>query len=153
MRAIRCLQIDPLRAVERTQFLVLFSRLGKYDPALLRKTAYEEKFLFEYWAHAASYVLTEDYAIYKPHMINHFSGKGSWARRARELDAGDTMLLYNLACIYSLAGEIERAIECIEEAMRWGFSNADWLLHDSNLAVLRGEPRFTAIVGALEAVK
>jgi uncharacterized protein YcaQ len=83
MRDIRCLQIDPIRAVERTQFLVLFSRLGIYDPDLIRELAYQEKFLFEYWAHAMSYVLTEDFPIYKPQMTHHFSGTSNWATKAR----------------------------------------------------------------------
>ena len=58
MENLRCLQIDPIRAVERTQYLVLFSRMGVYDPALLAEAAYKNRDIFEYWAHAASYVLT-----------------------------------------------------------------------------------------------
>ena len=57
MRAIRCLQLDPIRAVERTQYPVLHSRLGHYDREHLHNFIYGDRHLMEYWAHAASIVL------------------------------------------------------------------------------------------------
>ncbi len=81
---IRCLQLDPIRAVERTQYLVLWSRLGDYDMADLGRLIYEEKHLFEYWAHAASIVRTADYPIFKPQMDGYAKGDTAWARRTRE---------------------------------------------------------------------
>lgn len=81
LRDIRCLQIDPIRAVERTQYLVLFSRLGCYSPELLDKAAYEDRFLFEYWAHAASYVLTEDFEIHHYRMVNAENRTSAWGKR------------------------------------------------------------------------
>ncbi len=65
MRSIRCLQLDPLRAVERTQFTVLWSRLGDYDREWLNNLTHKDRYLFEYWAHAASIVLYEDYPIHR----------------------------------------------------------------------------------------
>jgi uncharacterized protein len=65
---LRCLQMDPIRAVERTQLLVLWSRLGSFDPALLDSLLWEERQLFEYWAHAASIVLLADYPFFRPQM-------------------------------------------------------------------------------------
>lgn len=64
-RSLGCVQIDPIRAVERTQYLVLWSRLGQYDTATLDGLVFTDKKLFEYWAHAASIVLTENYPIHR----------------------------------------------------------------------------------------
>ena len=66
-------QIDPIRAVERTHFLVLWSRLGSYDRNLLHTLLWNKRMLFEYWAHAASYVLTENYPIhqYQMRLVRH----------------------------------------------------------------------------------
>jgi uncharacterized protein len=64
VRAIRCLQIDPTSVVARNHLLVVFSRLGPYDTALLERLAYEERALFEYWAHEASLVLSEDLPLH-----------------------------------------------------------------------------------------
>ncbi len=82
-RSLRYLQIDPIRAVERTQYLVLFSRLGVYDPALLNSLTYEDQQLFEYWAHAAALVLTEDYPIHHANMQNFPRGSNRWSQRVR----------------------------------------------------------------------
>ncbi len=83
VRDLGCLQIDPIRAVERTQLLVLWSRLGVYDPAELDKLLWQERSLFEYWAHAASIVLTEDYPIYNVHMRDWAVAKRPWMMDAQ----------------------------------------------------------------------
>ena len=70
-RALRCLQLDPTSVVARSHLLVLYSRLGAFDPALLERLAYEERELFEYWAHEASLVLTEDLPLHEWEMGRH----------------------------------------------------------------------------------
>ncbi|MEM7131467.1 MAG: crosslink repair DNA glycosylase YcaQ family protein [Chloroflexota bacterium] len=80
---IRCLQMDPIRAVERTQYLVLWSRLGQYDREEFHRLVYQERALFEYWAHAASFVLTEDYPLHE-YMMRRYGQDGSaWSKRLR----------------------------------------------------------------------
>jgi hypothetical protein len=81
LRRIRCLQLDPVRAVERTQYLVLWSRLGSYDPEELHRLVYQENVLMEYWAHAASIVLTEDYPLHEFMMRSYGQRGSSWSRR------------------------------------------------------------------------
>jgi uncharacterized protein len=65
VRAIRCLQIDPTSVVARNHLLVVFSRLGPFDPADLEQLAYDDRALFEYWAHEASLVLTDDLPLHR----------------------------------------------------------------------------------------
>jgi uncharacterized protein YcaQ len=64
-RALRCLQLDPTNVVARNHLLVIFSRLGAFDPKELERLAYTEHELFEYWAHEASLVLTEDLPLHR----------------------------------------------------------------------------------------
>ncbi len=81
LRQIRCLQLDPIRVVERTQYLVLWSRLGNYDREVLHQLAYADGHLFEYWAHCASLVLTEDYPLHSHLMRSHHRGTSLWSQR------------------------------------------------------------------------
>src|SRR5439155_10823107 len=59
VRDLGCVQLDPISAVARSHLLVLWSRVGAYDMGELDRLLWEERSLFEYWAHAASIVLTE----------------------------------------------------------------------------------------------
>jgi len=74
-------------------------------------------------------------------------GKGlDWARRARKIDPDDPMLLYNLGCIHSLAGDVEEAIDCLERAAAGGLLQKGWYEHDGDLVSLRGHPRFKTML-------
>jgi len=71
LRGLRVLQMDPVNVVARNQLLVLWSRLGGFDRADLDTLLWRERWLFEYWAHSASIVLTEDYPIHQLMMRNY----------------------------------------------------------------------------------
>jgi TolB-like protein/Flp pilus assembly protein TadD len=72
----------------------------------------------------------------------------AWARRALEIDPTDAGVRYNVACLYALEGEREHAIACLEECLQLGFGNLEWIGRDPDLAALRGEPRFEALIRA-----
>ncbi len=84
MRDLGCVQLDPISAVARSHSLVLWSRLGAYDTAHLDALLWRERKLFEYWAHCASIVLSEDYPIHSALMRNYASDDSAWARRVRD---------------------------------------------------------------------
>jgi uncharacterized protein YcaQ len=65
------LQIDPISVVARSHLLVLWSRLGRYDPADVQALLWRERRLFEYWTHAAAIVCTQDYPIHSLLMRRH----------------------------------------------------------------------------------
>jgi len=82
IRRIRCMQLDPTSTVARSHVLVLWSRLGSFDTSLVDRLAYRERWLFEYWAHAASLVLSEDYPMFRLAMRS-WIGTGITADRVR----------------------------------------------------------------------
>ena len=75
IRAMRLLQIDTINIVARSPYFVLWSRLGDYDPRWL-DAHLSDGALFEYWAHAACFLLIEDYPNYRRQML-HLEAAGS----------------------------------------------------------------------------
>jgi uncharacterized protein YcaQ len=79
IRRMGALQIDTISVVARSPYLVLWSRLGDYDPAWLEQLHAEGK-LFEYWSHEACFLPIEDFALYRRRMLDpHSMG---WKYRA-----------------------------------------------------------------------
>ena len=84
-RDLGCVQLDPIRHVARTHELVLWSRLGNYDVAEFEAFRWQKRAVFEYWAHAASMVLTEEMPVHEYHMrMSRDPKSSSWARRREE---------------------------------------------------------------------
>ncbi|AXE29855.1 hypothetical protein DK842_08105 [Chromobacterium phragmitis] len=69
VRRMALLQIDTISVVARSPYLVLYSRIGHYDPAWLDQLLAEGA-LFEYWAHEACFVPVEDYRLLRHRMLN-----------------------------------------------------------------------------------
>ncbi len=68
IRRMGVLQIDTIHVVARSPYLVLWSRLGSYEPRWLDQLLAETR-LFEYWAHAACFIPIEDYPLYRRWML------------------------------------------------------------------------------------
>jgi serine/threonine protein kinase/tetratricopeptide (TPR) repeat protein len=72
-----------------------------------------------------------------------------WAGRALAMDPEEPLTLYNVACVYALLGETDRALGCLENAVKRGFSHRAWIENDSDLESLRAQPRYQALLQAL----
>lgn len=57
-------QVDTISVVERSQYLVLWSRLGVYEAALLDSLLHPHRAILECWCHVASIVPMSDYAYH-----------------------------------------------------------------------------------------
>ena len=71
------------------------------------------------------------------------------ARRALAIDPEDAGVLYNVACVYALAGSSEEALDHLDKAIQNGVAHREWLENDSDLDSIRGEPRFQALLRKL----
>jgi len=68
VRRMAVLQIDTIHVVARSPYLVLFSRIGDYQPVWLDQHLAQGR-LFEYWAHAACFLPIEDYPNFRSFML------------------------------------------------------------------------------------
>lgn len=69
IRRMGVLQIDTIHVVARSPYLVLWSRLGEYEPRWLDESHAAGR-LFEYWAHAACFLPIEDWPLYRRLMLD-----------------------------------------------------------------------------------
>jgi len=91
IRQMGVLQIDTIHVVARSPYLVLWSRLGDYPQPWLEQALADGE-LFEYWAHEACFVPTEDYGLYRHRMLNPeamgWKYSASWMKERRaDVDA------------------------------------------------------------------
>lgn len=70
-----------------------------------------------------------------------------WMKISLDRAPRDPIVLYNAACFFSMAGDHEKAIECLEKCfLRAGTINPDWLKNDSDLDNIRGLERFISLI-------
>ena len=86
IRRMGVLQIDSINIIARSPYLVLWSRLGAYDPRWLDELLSEGQ-LFEYWSHAASFLPIEEYPLYRRRMLERAERASSWLGEHHELAA------------------------------------------------------------------
>jgi tetratricopeptide (TPR) repeat protein len=69
-----------------------------------------------------------------------------WARRAVQASPTDPLMLYNIGCLYAIAGKTGLALDHLERSMELGMRNKDWLTTDPDLDSVRNDPRFAALL-------
>jgi uncharacterized protein len=96
IKRMRLLQIDTIHVVARSPYLVLFSRLGNYEPCwldqLLAKGA-----IFECWAHEACFASMDDYVLLGARddaRANHWAHKSAQRMHRDHRDSMDRLLAH-----------------------------------------------------------
>ena len=69
-----------------------------------------------------------------------------WAERALALEGEEPQVLYNVACVYALLGQADKAVDCLEKSITHGWGQREWMEHDPDLAAVRDHPRFRALM-------
>jgi len=70
--------------------------------------------------------------------------------KAVSIDPQETAVLYNAACIYSLLGKSEEALDYFEKTIEAGYSSREWIDNDSDLDPIRNHPRFQKALKKLD---
>jgi uncharacterized protein YcaQ len=83
IRRMQVLQIDTINVVARSPYLVLWSRLGDYEPHWLDELLAEAQ-LFEHWSHEACFIPIEDYPLYRRLMLERYQHSYRWITANKE---------------------------------------------------------------------
>ena len=73
--------------------------------------------------------------------------------RLIQLRSEDALTWYNLACSYSLLGQIEDALSALQRAFELGYRDMTFLQNDPDLAGLRQSSKFREWLSSLAAAK
>jgi tetratricopeptide (TPR) repeat protein len=69
------------------------------------------------------------------------------------LRPADPTVLYNLACSYSLTGEVEKAFASLHRALTSGYNDFKWLAQDPDLETLRKHPLYEQVRARIKTGK
>ena len=90
-------------------------------------------------------------------LANAFATLGRSEEAKREADMAmalrpdDTMILYNIACVFCLMNNPKDSIVALKKACDAGYSATAWARQDPDLALLHGDPEFESLFSTPEA--
>jgi len=73
--------------------------------------------------------------------------------RLASLEPGNPLVFYNLACSYSLSGELDHAAVALEKALQLGYRDFNWLAKDPDLKPLRAHAVFDDLKAKIRQLK
>lgn len=82
---------------------------------------------------------------------DHYTQRGRYDQGLKvdeqlsRLEPHNPLVFYNLACSYSLIGEVDLAAKSLERALSLGYRDFKWLAKDPDLRTLRKHPLFRDI--------
>ncbi len=82
---------------------------------------------------------------------DHYTQRGHFQRGLKvdeqlsRLEPRNPLVFYNLACSYSLTGEVDLAATALDQALALGYRDFKWLARDPDLKTLRKHPIFRNI--------
>jgi len=65
----------------------------------------------------------------------------------------DAMVLYNLACSYSLTDRLDEALDALHRALAVGYKEFEWMTKDPDLEAVRQHPLYEKIRAKIKASK
>jgi tetratricopeptide (TPR) repeat protein len=90
---------------------------------------------------------------------DHYTQRGKFAdglkidEKLSRLEPANPLVFYNLACSYSLTGELELSAISLKRAIHLGYRDFNWLAKDPDLRTLRKHPLFRSIRAQIRRMK
>ncbi|MBC8478909.1 MAG: YcaQ family DNA glycosylase [FCB group bacterium] len=78
------IQIDTISVIERAHHHTFWNRTADYSHHFLHQLQWEDRAIFEYWGHAASFLPMKDYRYYLPTMKRFRNPKHEWVHSRLE---------------------------------------------------------------------
>lgn len=133
----KAIELDPNYVVAHVKLSVLLRLLGRESEALTLAEHSQQLDL-------SSYLNALNLAVLHK-KLGHEEASRTYSVLARELIKPDDW--YNLACLDSVCGNTDAAIENLRRAAQQARFNREWARNDPDFEWIRDDPRFKEIVG------
>ena len=74
-------------------------------------------------------------------------------KKLAQLEPANPLVFYNLACSYSLSGDMDQAASSLEKALQLGYRDFEWLAKDPDLKPLRAHAAFDDLKAKIRQMK
>ena len=121
-------------------------------PELSPEDEYRRTLDFEIWFYEGVLEVCPDYAEVMQSLAHCYTARGYYEKglwidqKLSRLRPRDPLVFYNLACSYSLIGELDDAFGMLAKAIKLGFSDIQHLSSDPDLRNLRSDGRYGEIL-------
>jgi serine/threonine protein kinase/Flp pilus assembly protein TadD len=125
--------------------MMVYERLGdstKYNEVLRDILASYPRFLTQHPDDARGHMY---YAIHLAQAGMKAEAKSEGAK-ALDLNPGDSLMMYNAACLYSRLGEAKLAVDTLRNAVAGGQEDFEWIKRDPDLETIRTEPGYIELM-------
>ncbi len=127
------LQVDSVNVVQRAHYMPLYSRMGPYDPELLRRatdraTERRPRRLVEYWAHVQAMMPVDLWPVMRHRMEHYRQRRHKWFAELPEEAAEDELLAEIAARGPSTARDLDDGRPRVKDHWGWNWSMTRRLL-------------------------
>ena len=90
---------------------------------------------------------------------DHYTQRGRYTEGLKvdewlaNLEPGNAIVFYNLACSYSLTDQFDRVVLALEKALSLGYRDFAWLARDPDLKKFRQQPAYDEIKAKIQRMK
>ncbi|WP_435769788.1 winged helix-turn-helix domain-containing protein [Nocardioides sp. SYSU DS0651] len=141
------LQVDSVNVLQRAHFMPLYSRMGPYDPDLLRRAASgRRRRIVEYWAHVQAFMPVELWPVMEFRRRYYREQRGKWWRSVDDDHAGAVLAEVRRRGRAVTARDLDDGTPRAREHWGWNWSQArvalDYLYMSGELAIAGRNQQF-----------
>ncbi len=151
------LQVDSVNVLQRAHYMPLYSRMGPYDPDLLRRAAEKRpRRLVEYWAHVQALMPVDLWPVMQHRMASYRAQRGKWAFVAAGTGLEEELLAAVRDRGASTARQLDEGGPRTKEHWGWNWSETrkvlDFLYMAGDLAIAGRNSQFEVLYDLPERV-
>ena len=151
------LQVDSVNVLQRAHFMPLFSRMGPYDPDLLRRAAERRpRRVVEYWAHVQAFMPVDLWPVMQHRMTEYRASRGKWGVIEENPELETSLLAEVRERGASTARDLDDGLPRRKDHWGWNWSNTrkvlDFLYLVGDLAIAGRTSQFEVLYDLPERV-